>query len=315
MQNNPKLNILGGDYEFTLQVSGTWQGIDCTYIPSDLLLVYAKILNFKPFEVSEFSLSNFTMMRDRNINDMVAIPVFVNRGFRHGIMWVKKESDINEVSQLKGLKIGIRDYSMTAAVWLRGTLLDEYGIHWSDLDWYANKTQRFPAPERANLTLLDNDPEEMLLNDELDVYIAPRPKDLKKPFYERKLRPLINNVQEVEKNYFLRTGIYPINHCVVIHKDIYKKIQNVAPAIFEAYTYSKKIALQRKIGSTFMPWGERNWSDVMNIFNNDPFPFGLNKSNINNVGTLIGYLFEQELISEKPDIEELFLKESLSWQE
>ena len=51
----------------------------------------------------------------------------------------------------------------------------------------------------------------------------------------------------------------------------------------------------------------------MSIFNNDPFPFGLNKSNMNNVGTLLKYLFEQELISKKPGIEELFLKESLDW--
>jgi 4,5-dihydroxyphthalate decarboxylase len=313
VQNNPKLSVLGGDYEFTLQVSGTWQGIDCTYIPSDLLMVYAKILNFESFEVSEFSLSNFTMMRDKNINNMVAIPVFVNRAFRHGIMWVKKESDITEPSQLKGLKVGIRDYSMTAAVWLRGTLLDEYGVHWSDIDWYANKIQRFPAPERANLSLLDKDPEEMLLNNELDVYIDPRPKDLKKPLNERKLRPLLNNVQETEKNYYLRTGIYPINHCVVIHKDTYEKISNVAPAIFEAYSYSKKIALQRKIGSTLIPWGSRNWPEIMSTFNDDPFPFGLNKSNMNNVGTLLKYLFEQELISKKPGIEELFLKESLDW--
>lgn len=313
MKNNPKLSILGGDYEFTLQVSGTWQGIDCTYIPSDLLMVYAKILNFEAFEVSEFSLSNFTMMRDKNINNMVAIPVFVNRAFRHGIMWVKKESDITEPSQLKGLKVGIREYSMTAAVWLRGTLLDEYGVHWSDIDWYANKIQRFPAPESANLTLLDKDPEEMLLNNELDVYIDPRPKDLKKPLNERTLRPLLNNVQETEKNYYLRTGIYPINHCVVIHKDTYEKISNVAPAIFEAYSYSKKIALQRKIGSTLIPWGSRNWPEIMSTFNDDPFPFGLNKSNMNNVGTLLKYLFEQELISKKPGIEELFLKESLDW--
>jgi 4,5-dihydroxyphthalate decarboxylase len=210
---NPTLNILGADYEFTLQVDGTWQGMDCRYVPSDLPAIYAKILNQAPFEASEFSLANFTMMRDRGIAQMVAIPVFVNRAFRHGIMWVRKDSDLTEPSQLKGRKVGVNDYSMTAAVWLRGNLIDDYDVHWSDLDWYAYKKQRFPAPEKAGLTLGDEDPEAMLLDGRLDVYVSPRTKDGNKPIDERQLRPLLPDADAVERDYYLRTGIYPINHC------------------------------------------------------------------------------------------------------
>jgi len=206
------IDILGGDYEFTLEVSGIRDEFQFNYIPSNLPDIYKKILNHQPFVVSEFSLSNYTMMLDRNIADMYAIPVFVNRGFRHSIIWVRKDSKIDSLEQLKSLKVGIKDYSQTAAVWLRGILYEEYEIHWSDIDWYANTDQRFDAPKEANLTLVNDDPEKMVINGELDVYIAPKPMDMQKTPDQRELKPLITNFIEVERDYFKKTGIYPINH-------------------------------------------------------------------------------------------------------
>ena len=196
------IDILGGDYEFTLEVSGIRDEFQFNYIPSNLPDIYKKILNHQPFSVSEFSLSNYTMMLDRNIADMCAIPVFVNRGFRHSIIWVRKDSEIESIEQLKSLKVGIKDYSQTAAVWLRGILCEEYNIHWSEIDWYANRNQRFDAPKEANLTLVDDDPEKMVINGELDVYIAPKPMDIQKKLDQRELKPLITNFIEVESEYF-----------------------------------------------------------------------------------------------------------------
>ncbi|MEL0185326.1 MAG: hypothetical protein VW866_05090, partial [Hyphomicrobiales bacterium] len=79
------IDILGGDYEFTLEVSGIRDEFQFNYIPSNLPDIYKKILNHQPFVVSEFSLSNSSMMLDRYIADMYAIPFFVIRGFRHSI--------------------------------------------------------------------------------------------------------------------------------------------------------------------------------------------------------------------------------------
>lgn len=310
-----KINILGGDYEFTMSISGMKNGINLNYIPSKLPTIYKSILNHEVFEVSEFSLSNFIMMRDRDICKMVALPIFVNRGFRHGIIWVRKDSEIESLNDLKKLKVGIKDYSQTAAVWVRGILHDEYGIHWSDIDWYAHRNQRFDAPKKARLSLLDKDPEEMLIDGELDVYIAPRTEDRLLDFDKRKLRPLLSNFINIEKNYFNKTGIYPINHCIMIHSETYSKYPELGYLLFKAYSDSKKAALERKIGSTLLPWADKLWSDTMHIFDNDPYPHGLNKSNKNNIEKLLTYLFEQDLISNKPTIEDIFVEESLEWSE
>ena len=148
----------------------------------------------------------------------------------------------------------------------------------------------------------------MLLDGELDAFVAPRPRDLQKAPGERELRTIFRNVQNVEREYLERTGIYPINHTVVLRRELLDEFPNAAAAIFAAYCQGKKRALTRRIGSTFVPWGKSYWTETMAMFDGDPIPMGLTESNRKNVGTLLRYLHEQKLISELPDIEDLFLK-------
>ncbi len=315
MSDLKKINIMGGDYEFTLDITGPMNDYDFNYIPSDLPDIYKKILSQKRFQVAEFSLSNYCMMRERNICKMTAIPIFVNRGFRHGIIWVRKDSKLNSVAELLNCKVGIKEYSQTAAVWLRGILLEEYDLHWSSIEWYANNTQRFMPPAQAKVKLIDDDPEELVIKGELDAYVAPRPLDSRKSPKDRKLKPLINDYMAVEREYFERCGIYPINHCLMIHHDIFTKNPMLGYSLFKAYSKSKEKALKRKLGSTFLPWADRQWPDVIELFNNDPYPHGLTKSNVKNIEKLINYLFEQRLIKDKPTIDDLFPMESHQWRE
>ena len=113
--------VRGNDYEFTLEMDGTYADTPIRYEPGVLEEIYAKVLNNHPFQACEFSLSNYTMMRDRGADWMAAIPVFANRDFRHSIIWVKQDSTLESAEQLVGKRVGVRDYTMTAAVWLRGT--------------------------------------------------------------------------------------------------------------------------------------------------------------------------------------------------
>ena len=310
-----KINIMGGDYEFTLNISGPMDNYDLNYVPSNLQDLYKKILNQKNFQISEFSLSNYCMMRERGICQMTAIPVFVNRGFRHGIIWVRKDSNLNSVTDLKNCKVGIKEYSQTAAVWLRGILLEEYDLHWSSVYWYANKIQRFIPPTQANVNLISGDPEELVINGELDAYEAPRPLDIKKSPKDRVLRPLVNDYAEVEKKYFEATGIYPINHCLMIHHHTLIENPEIGYSVFKAYSKSKEKALKRKLGATLLPWVDRQWSEVIDIFNGDPYPFGLTDINRKNVQKLVEYLHEQKLIENQIKIDDLFTDDSIKWSE
>lgn len=316
MASSNDILVRGNDYEFTLEMSGNYHDTPIRYEPGVLEEIYAKVLNNQPFQACEFSLSNYTMMRDRGADWMAAIPVFANRDFRHSIIWVRKESELESAEQLAGKRVGVRDYTMTAAVWLRGTLLDEYDTDWRDINWYANAEQRFPTLEGVPLELGDGDPEEMLLAGQLDAFISPRPRDLmEKPPGDRQLRPIFRDVAAVEREYFQRTGIYPINHTVVMRKELLDSFPNAAQAIFDAYCAGKKKALARRIGTTFVPWGKEYWSETVAMFGGDPFPMGLTDANRNNVGTLLRYLHEQKLISELPEIEDLFLPGTIDYVE
>ncbi|MBS28935.1 MAG: hypothetical protein CL566_08455 [Alphaproteobacteria bacterium] len=315
MPDSNDILVQGNDYEFTLEMSGTYHDTPIRYEPGVLEEIYAKVLNNQPFQACEFSLSNYTMMRDRGADWMAAIPVFANRDFRHSIIWVRRESELESADQLAGKRVGVRDYTMTAAVWLRGTLLDEYATDWRDINWYANAEQRFPTLEGVPLELGDGDPEEMLLAGDLDAFISPRPRDLQKPLGDRQLRPIFRDVATVERDYFQRTGIYPINHTVVMRKEVLDEFPDAPRAIFDAYCAGKKKALARRIGTTFVPWGKEYWAETMAIFDGDPFPMGLTDANRNNVGTLLRYLYEQRLIANLPDIEDLFPPGTVDFKE
>ena len=299
--------VRGNDYEFTLEMDGTYNNVPIRYEPGVLEEIYAQVLNNQPFQACEFSLSNFTMMRDRGAEWLTAIPVFANRDFRHSIIWVRNDSPLESAEQLAGKRVGVRDYTMTAAVWLRGTLLDEYGTDWRDINWYANAEQRFPILDGIPLELGEGDPETMLLAGELDAFISPRPRDLENTPARRNLRTIFRDTQKVEREYFTRTGIYPINHTVVMRRELLDEFPGAASAIFAAYCNGKKRALARRIGSTFVPWGKQYWTETMAVFDGDPFPMGLTEGNRTNVNTLLRYLHEQKLISDLPDIDDMFL--------
>ena len=112
------------------------------------------------------------------------------------------------------------------------------------------------------MKLIGGDPEELVINGELDAYVAQRPLDIKKSPKDRVLRPLINNYVEVEK-IFETSGIYPINHCVMIHNDIITKNPEIGYSVFKAYSKSKEKALKRKLGATLLPWADRQWSEII----------------------------------------------------
>jgi 4,5-dihydroxyphthalate decarboxylase len=305
VSERPTLVIEGGDYEFTLGLGGAIDGVEVMYRPRPLPDIYRMILSGQPFEACEFSLSNTLMMRDRGETDLLAIPVFANRAFRHGALLVRKDSSLTDPSALCGKRIGVVDYTMTAAVWARGLLNDEYGVHWSELDWYSTRGQRFPPPESAPITLGERDPEDLLIGGELDVLVSPRPRDSRLPLSERRLRPLIPDPTAAERAYFEKTRIFPINHVVVVRESLLSRLPNAASVIFQAYAECKRAALKRRLGTTFMPWSDRFFDETLALFG-DPHPFGLTPTNRGIVSTLIGYLVEQKLSRGISDLESAF---------
>jgi len=290
------IEMVGGDYPFFRHVTGVRGGLDLQYKPLGALEAFKPVLENRPFQVNEFSLANYTMMRERGAEWMTAIPVFLNRAFRHGSLYVRQDSDLTHPSVLRGKTIGAREFSQTAGVWWRGTMIDEYDLHWSDLNWVAGPKQRFVPPEEAALQTVEGDLEQMVIDGKIDAFLSPFTEDSKKPEGEQQLRPLMPDTEAAERDYYARTGIYPLNHAVVIHETCLANHPAAPKTLFEAYCASKKQFYAD--GGNLNPWGDQGGEDFI--------PFGLTEKNREIVGTLWRYLFEQKLISQIPHMDTLF---------
>lgn len=310
------LELVGADHEHTMALDGVCDGVAIGYRTLPVMELFKRMIDERAYEACEFSLSNYIGLKARGADWLNAIPVFPNRSFRHNTLYVRRDSDLTDPSQLRNRKLGVQEFSMTAAVWVRGFLLEQYGVDWRDIEWYCEaKHRRVAPPAGARVTEVSTDLESMLVAGELDAIMSFGPQDEKLPAGQRKLRRLLADPEQVEKAYYRDTGIYPINHCVVIRNDVIERIPRITEILFKAYARSKAAAYQRRIGATMIPWGKHYWTETMAFFGDDPLPYGLTETNRKVVGKLIGYLHEQKLISRAPAVDELFVKGSANYRE
>lgn len=298
------LTIIGGDYEHTLGLGADDEGL--TYQTAKLPPVWAGVRDGKPFDAVEFSLANLMMMRDRGADFLTALPIFPSRPFSHIALRVAMTNPLRDPSELKGKRVGVPDYSMTAAVWARGLLEEEFGVHWSQIEWVTGMTSRFDPPASVRLTRTAADLEDLCVAGELDALVIPHPREEGRPPSERRLRTLIADNETHERRRFAETGFHPINHCVALSTEALARQPDAPQRIFAAYVKAKHRALQRHLGSTLMPWGEARWADMLETFGGDPFPYGLTSDNRRVAQTLATLLQAQELVAKAPVLDEVF---------
>jgi 4,5-dihydroxyphthalate decarboxylase len=309
------IEFYGGDYEHVLGLAGVREGIEIRYVERPLLEIFEGMLNERRYECCEFSLANYIMLKDRGADWIHAIPVFPYRAFRHSTLYVRKDSPLKGPQDLRGKRVGVPDFSMTAAVWTRGILKEQYGVDWAEMRWVASGRQRFQALAGVPLEVVETDLEEDLVAGRIDALLTPTPADVMKPAGERRLRSLIADVQKAEEDYVREHGVYPINHVVVIRDDALRRLPKLPKALFTAFADAKARAYKRRLGTTLMPWGMRHWNKVFDQFGGNPLPYGLNAVNRDVVGRLAGFLHDQKLIASKPSVDELFIAESRAFAE
>ena len=301
------IEVHGGDYEHVLAVPGIHNGIDIRYVIGRPDEIFVRMLREQAYEACEFSLANFLMLRDRGIDWLRALPIFPYRAFRHATLYVHKDSPLQKPADLFGKRIGVRDFSMTAAVWTRGILSDQYGVRWSDLHWVVRGPQRFAQLPGVALEHFDGELEEALAGGAIDALLATATTDSDRPPAERRFRHLIPDVEAAEWSYYRDFGIYPINHTVVVRADALARLPGLPAALWQAYVEAKAHAYRRKLGATLLPWGASHWQRLFDAFAGDPLPYGLSAANRNVVDRLACYLHDQRLISAIPEVELLFI--------
>jgi 4,5-dihydroxyphthalate decarboxylase len=306
----PKTAIVcGGDYEHVLDFSGEYAaGIRLRYEPMATRQIFERMLAERCFEVCEFSLANYLTLRAAGEDWLTALPIFPYRAFRHGLAVTRVDSPLTDLGQLAGKRIGVPDYSMTAAVWVRGLLTDDYGVSDGTITWVTGERQRLPIPSQAKVEFSAENLEDALLQGRLDALLEMSLRDSSGPPQLRRLRPVLADAQGAERAYYARTGIFPIMHCVVIRSDVARAMPDLGFAVWQAYKDCKTRAYRRRLGTTLLPWSAGHWAETFAFFDGDPLPYGLGLVNRHVIERLGAYLRDQGLIRELPPLDQLFVK-------
>jgi len=279
------------------------------------------------FDVAEMSLSGHTTAMARGDSDLVGIPVFTSRLFRHSFIFINTDSGIARPGDLVGRRVGTTDYSVSAAVWIRGMLQHDYGVLPSQMRWYLgglNDTRPVVplATRRPTDVEIQDIPSDATLGGlleagELDAVISPGVPDVIKRG-SPKVRRLFQNYPEVEADYFRRTGIVPIMHMVVVRRGVYERDPWVARSLYVAFCAAKRISY-RSLGDTGAPRVTLTWLQAWlekerEVFGDNPWPYGF-KPNRKTIEALTTYVQEQGLAERLVPPESLFAEDTLDLED
>jgi len=284
------------------------------------------------YDVTEIGLHPFMLAyANDNFRDYTLIPVFPIRAFRHKSIFVHSEKGINTPEDLKGRKIGTPGYSSTSLTWIRGILQDEYGVSPEDIEWVlANKDSSADAagkisaeeqvvPDGINVSIgpAGMDESDLLLSGEVDaLFHAAEPKAYVQgnPDVVR----LFADARQIEREYFKKTGIFPIMHAVAIKTELIEKYPWLPKAVFEAYSKAKTMHYQElnKIGWAYssLPWFAQEYEETKKLMGENFWPYGI-EANRKTLETLFRYSYEQGLSSKHLTIEDVFHHSTLMLSE
>jgi 4,5-dihydroxyphthalate decarboxylase len=280
-------------------------------------------LKFAEFDVSEMSMSSMTIATSQGPTPWVMIPVFTTREFFHLRILVRAAAGIKEPADLKGKRVGVPEYQMTAPVWIRGILSDDYGVKVTDYEHLSGGEEEPGRDEKLKLNLPSNIKvraigekqtlAHMIGDGEIDALVTARAPSTfrKRPDAVKRLFP---DYVAAEKAYYAKTRIFPIMHTVVIRRDVYEKNPWVAQSLYKAFTASKKIAYdmyaQTAAMTTMLPWTSAQAEEARSEMGEDWWPYGV-APNLHVLETFLRYHHEQGLSKRLFKPEELFARETL----
>jgi 4,5-dihydroxyphthalate decarboxylase len=322
-----KVVMAGGFYDQIIPfMSGEVQpvGVDLTYIPMTIEEVFWRSLRHKEFPVTEISLAYYMIQRSLGDESYIAIPVFPSRCFRHGYIWIHTKRGIQTPEDLRGKRVGLPEYCMTAMFWIRGFLEDDYGVSPSEIHWFTggieepdrrDRIEGLPSPPTVAIEAI-GDGETLvgkLEAEEIDALISPRiPSSFQRrqPYVKR----LFPDYKSVEQDYYRRTGLFPIMHTVAIRTDLYQRHPWIAQNFFKAYAESKALARRRMQDINalpyMVPWMVSAMEESTEIFGDDPWQDGY-EQNIRELEKLEGYLHKQGITPTRSDLKSYFALNTL----
>jgi 4,5-dihydroxyphthalate decarboxylase len=314
------LSIAMGDYDRTRPIHDGRVRIDGVAPITSLLSpeeMFFRAFRHEAFDVSELSFSSYCVKLARGESPYVAVPVFLSRAFRHSSIYIRTDRGIDRPEDLKGRRIGIAEWQLTANVWARGILAD-HGVAPSDIKWVrggmhtAGRPEKIavavpgdvdmtPAPEGATLDL-------MLRNGEIDGFIGPRTLRCFDEGHPNVGRLFANGI-EAASDHYRRTGIFPIMHVLGVRQTLAAAHPWLPGALLKAFSQAKAMA-QEALADTSatkvtMPFVEDTLTAARRLIGPDIWTYGV-PGNEHVLDTFLDLHHRQGLSPRRLQVEELF---------
>jgi len=312
-QNRLALTLALSPYDHTRDLAP--RGIELNVLELPIEEIFYRFTRFREFEASEMSSAKTVSLLALEQPDIIALPVFVSRVFRHSAIYVGKGSGIRRPKDLEGRRVGIPEWSQTAGIYARGLLAHEYGVDLASIDWRQAGVRQPGRIEKVELKLpkgvrvtavTEKSLTEMIKTGELDAVISAR---------EVPGERLFADYRAAELDYFRKTRIFPIMHMIVMRRGVYEQDRWIAMNLFQAFQEAKQrsVARLREIGISHvpLPWlsdTTRAWQEAIG---EDFWPYGV-EPNRPTLEAFLQYAYEQGVCRRKLAAEELFAPETLA---
>jgi 4,5-dihydroxyphthalate decarboxylase len=315
-----RLSVAMGDYDRNRALfDGRTQidGCDPVYMLLSPEEMFFRAMRGQDFDITELSFSSYLVKHSRGDCPYIAVPVFLSRAFRHTSIYVRKDR-IKRPEDLRGKRIGIPEYQLTALVWARSILQDDYGLAPHEVTWVRGGIDTPGRPEKIKLELppgvhVENAPEgktiSALLNEgEIDGFMAPRPPS-GAALHNPNVGWLFDDPTAVAKDYYKRTGIFPIMHVVGIRKELAEQHRWLPAAVLKAFGESKNRALDLLADTSAtkvtLPFVEEQLKAAKETLGADFWSYGV-APNRRTLEAFSRHHFNQGLSSRQVPVEELF---------
>jgi 4,5-dihydroxyphthalate decarboxylase len=315
---NQTITIGCRDYDHTRALADgrvKLDGLDAKFVnispPSQIFL---RMLHDEEFDASEMSLSNYMIALGKGDRRFIAIPVFPSRVFRHSYIWINARSGIDKPKDLKGKRVGIADYSMTALLFVRGLLQHQYGVAPQDIYWFRRRSEHvaIDIPPGIQIDNIGKDEtlDSLIESGQLDALAVTSPP---RAFLQGSplVRRLFPDCRAVEAAYYHETKIFPIMHMVVLRRALYEKDPSLAMRLARGFQAAKELAFEAyEEGLSSLPWVNLDLEYARQVLGQDVYPYGV-KKNLPTLEAATLYSNEQGLTGRKFAVEELFAPETL----
>jgi 4,5-dihydroxyphthalate decarboxylase len=299
------------------------EGCDINYITMPVEECFERAFFHGEFEVAEIGFSPFLIALSRGPTPYVAVPVFLSRMFRHSAVYVRTDRGIDGPADLRGKTIGVPEYQMSAVMWFRGFLKDEFGIETRDINWVQaglenpGRRDKFPLNLPEGFPLVSHNDvslSQLLATGELDGVMSARTPSCYINGHPQ-VRRLYPDYRAAEREYYQKTSIFPIMHALGIRRDIYHNNRWLAASLYKAFLEAKRLADAEFVETTALkiglPWVTAEYEATVAAMGSDFWSYGV-EPNRKTLATMARYSYEQGLAVREVSVEEMFAEGNLS---